>query len=56
MEMHRDAVESIDPSAPADLLDAARDGLGRVPRDGPRARLSQQPGDRAGADRARSPS
>ena len=32
MEMHRDAVEAIDASAPDDLLDAARAGLGRVPR------------------------
>ena len=32
MEMHRDAAEAIDPSAPADLLAEARRGLGRVPR------------------------
>ena len=28
MEMHRDAAESIDPSVPAELLDAARDPSG----------------------------
>ena len=51
MEMHRDAVEAIDRSAPADLLAEARVRLGRVPRDGPQARLSQQPGHRPGPDR-----
>ena len=50
MEMHRDAVEAIDPSAPADLLDAGPRRLGRVPRHGPRARLSQQPGHGPGPD------
>ena len=44
MEMHRDAVEAIDPSA---LRRAARQRharLGRMPRTGPATWLSQQPG------------
>ena len=51
MEMHRDAAEAIDRSAPAELLAEARVGLGRVPRAGPQARLSQQPGHGPGPDR-----
>ena len=51
MEMHRDAAEAIDRSAPADLLGASAGRLGRVPRHGPQARLSQQPGHGAGPDR-----
>ena len=51
MEMHRDAVEGIDPSAPADLVDEARDGLGRLPGAGPEERLPEQPGDGPGPDR-----
>ena len=51
MEMHRDAVESIDASAPADLLDEARAVWAECLEIGPQARLPQQPGDRAGPDR-----
>ena len=51
MEMHRDAVEAIDPSAPADLLDEARAVWDECLDAGPQARLPQQPGDRAGPDR-----
>ena len=51
MEMHRDAVEAIDPSAPADLLAEARAVWDECLDIGPEARLPQQPGDGAGADR-----
>ena len=52
MEMHRGAVEAIDPAmVPANLIDEARSCLDRVRRVGPQARLPQQPGDGARAHR-----
>ena len=50
MEMHRDAAEAIDRSAPAELLAAAGAVWDECLEHGPQARLSQQPGDRAGPD------
>ncbi len=51
MEMHRDAVEGIDPTAPADLVERSSEGLGRMPRPRAADRLPEQPGDGPGPDR-----
>ncbi len=47
MQMHRDAVEEIDPNCPAYMRDAARRIVGRCPRRRPRARLPQRASHRA---------
>ncbi len=52
MEMHRDAVEAIDPSAPPDLVEPRPAQVWDACLEArPEARLPQQPGDGPGADR-----
>ncbi len=51
MEMHRDAAERNRPIGAGRAARRSTIGLGRVPGNGPQARLPKQPGDGAGSDR-----